>query len=278
MVALAIAPVVACAGTASRVVFAEGTGGGGGHGVAQVWAGYYDNGAGSLGQRFYLYGHELFGPEGWRELGVLESPVIGMSHQGNDAVVLFEGGQWQWRSGTRVLPGPSLSRGGTIISLAGDADGLWAVGVAAPEKPTTTGSTAPASLPATGAAGIREGRAYLFHLGAAAWDQGVALPGEVGADSLARHSLAVVGSHPIIAFAGDAMSVRLEQFDPGQGTWEELPAVHCDYAVGAMKVLDRAGRRMLWTAGGKQAGQLWNLERRESAALESGTARSAAEA
>src|SRR5436309_3495432 len=85
LLASLLAPLFANAGPATRAVFTDSAPERGSDGPGRIWVGLYASEAGSA-KHFYLFHRDLFGPDGWHQPGTLDTPVLGMTHQGKDVV------------------------------------------------------------------------------------------------------------------------------------------------------------------------------------------------
>src|SRR5688572_14885102 len=155
---------------------------------------------------------EQFGDPKWRGLSRIAARPLGItSHKGELVLFLALGDEpsrraWAWFSPSsdgraeRFTYGPKLPSEATILTLAGDANNLWALGRSEPGAATTAPSRRDATtLPSTRRAGESAGLLYL--LNGSEWiPQPAPLPEPVTSD-LRGVSMAVIDSRPVVALA-----------------------------------------------------------------------------
>ncbi len=193
----------------------------------------------------------------WQPMGEVAARVVQLSDRGSELIVLLESGEWMMVSDSGVRSGVSLPGRGEIVSIAGDAESVWAIGehvitpaATAPSTVPAAGSTAPASNQSmtTSTAPVAPGARVapvapfgLFSLEQGEWQFHSPLPsGTARADI---RSMVLLNHQPLVAFAGREQALRLQTF--GGKAWSEaheIPVVGKGSDVG---LLNFGGRPLL---------------------------------
>jgi uncharacterized RDD family membrane protein YckC len=199
----------------------------------------------------------LGGDQDWHEFPRLTGRAVDLASRGSSLAVLMASGEWLlvWPGGYST--GPALPDGAKMIALAGQADQLFALGVAGAARlsATTTTSTTAESLAASQPATAPADRLTLFEFGGAAWRPLADLPDDIPART-PDPALAVVDRRPMIAITNPQHSIRVLELT-SQNSWSERPTVAAGFAPRQFQLLGAAQRPILWIAGQNDAGLIY---------------------
>ncbi|MBC8107788.1 MAG: RDD family protein [Anaerolineae bacterium] len=208
----------------------------------------------------------------WVPMARIDARVLAIANRGTELGVIQEKNHWSllWRNGGTL--GQPLPRGAIILSLAGDATSLWAlgrgeVGPVSTTKPSTaavnsasrtspTISTATISAGTISAATSRPIATALYEWNVREWVPRAILSDDLLIGEARDVSVALIGSRPVLAARdrdGNLRVVRLES----DGRWTEqgkLPRQQ------SFKLLVTGARPMLWLSSGGAAGSIVPLE------------------
>lgn len=230
----------------------------------------------------------------WTQVTEIGGRAAGLTHLGRDAVLWLDTGDW-WLG--KAL-GPSLPDRHTVGLLAGDDAHLYAIGLpsprnvatapanppsgsasnptaGAPSNPTSAApvnppATAPANptsaAPATSLATTAHATAAatptpgLYRLDKSAWTRIADLPDSMPDrwDAARADLLAIDGAVTLVRLGADN-TLHAATFDPAGG-WTALPAITPPFPVSDLRLLDLAGKPVLWIAAASGPGALNGMD------------------
>jgi uncharacterized RDD family membrane protein YckC len=193
----------------------------------------------------------------WQVAGEIAARPTLLASRGSELLIVLDDGSWKIANESGIRSGNDLPGGYDVIALAGQGDGIWAVGAADPSRAlaaTSTSTTSSASGPSTPTpppAGL-----MLFVLRSGAWKEAGPLPVKIkSAGEVAAISLEVFDDRLTLAIVGPERAARV--FTRGvDDRWDGGVEAGTLNADARMKLLNLRGRPALWLADPKSAGTL----------------------
>jgi uncharacterized RDD family membrane protein YckC len=222
----------------------------------------------------------------WRVAAEIAAETVSLGSRGNELLVVLADGQWRLVSDGDVRCGSALPGGANVLALAGDGDDIWAIaaapkgavrGPAPAARVTTTASTAPsaaagddagptetspatettATTAPTTATALPPHDVGLFRLVRGAWSEADVLPAGLRRDRIAAVSLAVLEGRLTMAVATTGRAIHVFSRTADDRAWTAGVDAATLGLNGRMKLMELAGRPMLWVSDAPLPGTIY---------------------
>lgn len=194
------------------------------------------------------------GSDQWQQLYQIASPIVSLTHQGDQPVILLNNGQWMFVYPDGRTLGNDVPAAGRLVQIAGDGKNIcgaaWIDGGIkglSSTRPTTTTTTTPATT----------GKLVLLRYVRAQWQGIIEIP---DVPSNAEVSLAGADGNLLLVWHEGKSELRGIEWSPAAGA-QPLPAVTAKFQISDFKALFAGDQPMVWFAPATGAGTVGKWER-----------------